>query len=422
MSMLTESAVQSMDERSEIQPLRDAFIIPKDNNGEDKVYLCGNSLGLQPVETKAMVNQILDEWATFGVQGHFKSEIPWYSYHESLRHPISRIVGAKEEEVVAMNSLTTNLHLLMVSFYRPTKEKYKIMIEADAFPSDRYAVMSQLKFHGVEIEDGLCEIAPLEGESTLTTQQILDVIEAEGDKTALVLLSGVQYLTGQVFDMEAITKKAQQKGCLVGFDLAHAVGNVVLKLHDWQVDFACWCTYKYLNAGPGGVAGAFVHERHLDDASLNRFAGWWGVDPLERFKMSHDFVPVKRADAWQLSNPPILQMASLKSSLNLFNKTSIAKLRKKGDELVDFIIEHLTTYLKDKVKIITPKEPKSRGNQLSLRILNKDAKGVCEALAKANIICDFRQPDVLRFAVAPMYNNFHDCYRFIDTFRGILDE
>lgn len=408
-----------LDESDPLANFRNEFIFPKTNN-QDCIYLCGNSLGLQPKKAKENVEAELNNWAEFGVEGHFKSSIPWFSYHEAVREDMADIVGAKPNEVVAMNSLSTNLHLLMVSFYQPTKQKYKIIIEANAFPSDRYAVMSQLDFHGFDPHVSLIEIVPKQNQQVLKTSDIIEAIESNSNETALILLSGVQYLTGQCFDLKAITKAAHKNNILIGFDLAHSAGNVILSLHDWDVDFAAWCSYKYLNAGPGGIAGCYVHEKHCQDESLPKFAGWWGNDPKTRFQMSHNFTPVASADSWQLSNPPIFQLAALRGSLGVFSTTSMTELRKKGELQTSFMISLLREYFTNSVSIITPLNINERGNQLSLR-LNKPPQDIQKQLAALGIITDFRSPDVLRLAVAPLYTSFMDCYQFLKALDELIN-
>jgi kynureninase len=398
---------------------REAFHIPEDKNGDECVYLCGNSLGLQPKATANAVLDELDVWAKHAVEGHFEKPYPWFTYHEFVREGLAHIVGANEQEVVAMNSLTTNLHLLMVSLYRPTAQKHKIIMEGGAFPSDRYAVQSQLAFHGFDSKEGLIELCPQNNEDCLSTEYILSSIKTHGNEAALLLFSGVQYLTGQYFDMAKITQTAHDYGIIVGFDLAHAVGNVVLKLHEWDVDFAAWCSYKYLNAGPGGIGGAFIHQRHCENLSLNRFAGWWGNDAKRRFSMPDEFSPVPSADAWQLSNPPIFLLAALRSSLDIFLQTDMLALRKRGDELVLMAEELLEKQLHGMVKIITPKALCERGNQLSLKVTG-DVKTINQQLKQLGVISDFRAPDVLRVAVAPLYTNERDVSEFVCRLKGLL--
>ena len=356
----------SLDAKDELRKYRDKFHIPLQKNGEEHIYMCGNSLGLQPKRTKEFLNQELEDWATFGVEGHFHAKNPWMPYHEFLTESYAKIVGAKPTEVVAMNTLTVNLHLMMVSFYQPTEKRHKIIIEGDAFPSDIYAVESQIKHHGLSPETSLIKLRPRDGESAIRTEDIQTIIEREGDEISLIMLGGVNYYTGQVFDFENITKLAQAKGINVGFDLAHAAGNIKLELHKWGVDFAVWCSYKYLNSGPGSVAAAFVHERH-HSTNLNRFAGWWGHNKEDRFKMPDSFNPIQSAEGWQLSNPPILSLAAIRASLSIFDEVGMDKLVAKSKELTNYLLYLLNTIDTDRIEIITPEE---RGCQLSIRVKN----------------------------------------------------
>jgi len=406
---------RELDRQDPLAALRERFHIPKTENGEDCIYLCGNSLGLQPLSTRAALLQELEDWRTLGVEGHFQAKNPWMPYHEFLTESYARLVGALPSEVVAMNSLTVNLHLLMVSFYRPTPERYKIIIEGGAFPSDQYAVKSQLEFHGFDPKDGLVELTPREGEHTLRRDDILTAIEREGPRTALVLLGGVNYYTGQFYPLETVTRAAHAQGCLVGFDLAHAVGNVPLRLHDWGPDFACWCSYKYLNSGPGSLAGAFVHQRH-EQTERPRFAGWWGHDKESRFKMGPDFRPIPGAEGWQLSNPPILSLAAVKASLEIFDEVGMKALREKSLKLTGFLLELLQGH--DGFHIMTPTTEDDRGCQLSL-VVEKNGRRVFDALTESGVVCDWREPDCIRIAPVPLYNSFGDVLKFSQIF---LDE
>lgn len=410
---------QQQDQLDPLKALRQEFYFPQTADKKDVIYLCGNSLGLQSKSSRSELQYEIESWAQYGVEGHFDSKTPWFSYHESVREQLSTIVGALPCEVVAMNSLSVNLHLLMASFYRPTKNKFKILIEANAFPSDRYAVMSQLRFHGFDPQEGLIEVAPLDGQSYLTTENILQTIRDNKDELALILFSGVQYLSGQCFDLAALTKCAHQNDIMIGFDLAHSVGNVEVALHDWQVDFAAWCSYKYLNAGPGGIAGVYIHESHCRDQTINRFEGWWGNDPGTRFKMMHDFKAVESADAWQLSNPPIFQLAALKGSLDVFAKTNMQALAQKGLLQVSYLSYLLQTLLADSVEIITPLQKGMHGNQLSLK-LSAPSQDIQKQLMEQGVITDFRAPDVLRIAVAPLYTRYVDCYEFVMKLKSLL--
>ena len=396
-----------LDAEDELRSYRNEFHIPLQKNGEQHVYMCGNSLGLQPKRTKQFLNQELEDWATFGVEGHFHAKNPWLPYHEFLAESYAKIVGAKSTEVVAMNTLTVNLHLMMVSFYRPTQKRKKIIIEGGAFPSDIYAVESQIKHHGFLPENSLIKLRPRDGESTIRTEDIAAILEAEGDEIALIMLGGVNYYTGQVFDFEIITRLAHSKGIAVGFDLAHAAGNIKLELHKWGVDFAVWCSYKYLNSGPGSVAGAFVNEKH-HNTNLPRFAGWWGHNKEERFKMPDKFNPITSAEGWQLSNPPILSLAAIRASLSLFDEVGMDKLVSKSIKLTDYLVFLLNTIESDRIEIITPKE---RGCQLSVRVKNGDKK-LFDSITDKGIIADWREPDVIRIAPIPLYNSFQDVFKF----------
>ena len=410
------SFAQRMDADDPLAAFQDQFHMPLDQKGQKCIYLCGNSLGLQPKSVRESIEQELQDWQTFGVEGHFHAKNPWMRYHELLAEPMARLVGAKPLEVVVMNTLTVNLHLLMVSFYRPTAKRYKILIEASAFPSDQYAVKSQLHFHGYHPDDALIEVQPDDGQAWISTEKIEAVLAQQGHEIALVLLGGVNYYSGQAFDMARITAAAHTQGCVVGFDLAHAAGNVMLHLHDWQVDFAVWCSYKYLNAGPGSTAGCFVHERHANAVDLPRFAGWWGHDKATRFKMGPDFQPIAGAEGWQLSNPAILPLAALRASMAIFDEAGMANLCAKSEKLtgyLEFLIEQIGG---DAVESITPKQPEARGAQLSLR-LARDGKAVFDRLSARGVVCDWREPDVIRIAPVPLYNSFTDVYRFVEIMK-----
>jgi kynureninase len=415
--MILNDALQ-LDEQDPLSTFRSRFFIPRDNEGNEVVYLTGNSLGLQPRSVRLRIEQELDDWATLGVEGHFHAKTPWLPYHEFLTGSLARLVGCKPTETVAMNSLTVNLHLLMVSFYRPTAKRCKIMIERGAFPSDRYAVVSQLKFHGHD-ESALVELTPREGESTLRTEDIVERINLEGESLALILIGGVNYYTGQAFDMRAITAAGHAVGATVGFDLAHAAGNIELSLHDWDVDFAAWCSYKYLNAGPGAIAGVYVHERHGEDDSLPRFTGWWGHDKATRFEMGPNFKPIAGAEGWQLSNPPIFQLAALRASLEIFDEAGMSALRQRSEKLTA-AMERAISELDDKrITVITPSDPAQRGCQLSIRIKDAD-KTLFGAVAASGVSADWREPDVMRIAPVPLYNSFEDVVRFADKLKQCL--
>lgn len=397
-----------------LRTFRDRFHLPIGPDGAPLIYFVGNSLGLMPKATRQIVDQELDDWARLAVDGHFDAATPWYSYHETLREPAARLVGARPNEVVCMNSLTVNLHLLMATFYRPTKMRNKILMEDPAFPSDTYAIKSQIAHHGFEPDESLILARAREGEFAIRQEDIEEVIEKHGDEIALVLFAGVNFFTGQLFDIARITSMAQKRGCIVGIDLAHAAGNVPLALHDWNVDFAVWCSYKYLNSGPGAVAGAFVRERHATNRDLPRLAGWWGNDPATRFRMhlEPDFVPVKSADAWQVSNPPILAMAPLRASLAIFDEAGgMAMLRAKSTRLtgyLEFLLERAPSRL---FTVITPRPPNERGCQLSI-LIREHPKELFRKLEGAGVKCDFREPNVIRVAPTPLYNTFHEVWRF----------
>ncbi len=408
----TLSGARRLDADDSLAGYRDRFFIPQTPGGEDVVYFSGNSLGLQPKAVRGYVEKELEDWATLGVEGHFLARHPWMPYHEFLTEQTARLVGARPVEVVVMNTLTVNLHLMLVSFYRPTLARHKILIEGDAFPSDRYAVASQLRFHGYDPAEALVELKPRPDETTIRTEDIEALLEAEGEEIALVMLGGVNYYTGQAFEMGRIAEAARAQGCTVGFDLAHAAGNLVLALHDWGVDFAVWCSYKYLNAGPGSLAGCFVHERHARRADLPRFAGWWGHDKETRFLMPDAFRPLPGAEGWQLSNPPILPLAALRASLDIFDEVGMARLREKSDRLTGYLEFLLQEKLPDAVEILTPADPAQRGAQLSLRV--QGGEGIHARLVAEGVVCDWREPDVIRVAPVPLYNRFADVYRFVE--------
>jgi len=396
---------------------RGEFLIPPHGDGE-QVYLCGNSLGLQPRATRQALIDELDDWAGLGVEAHFQGKHPWMPYHAEVREHLAEVVGAQPGEVVAMNSLTLNLHLMMVSFYRPTNERPAILIEKNAFPSDRYAVESQVRFHGYDPASALIELEGDEPNGTISAAALERALDQNGSRIALVMLSGVQYLTGQFFDLQRIAELARRKGCVVGFDLAHAAGNVPVNLHDSGADFAVWCSYKYLNSGPGAVAGCFVHERHAT-ATLPRFAGWWGHDQTTRFRMGPEFSPTPGADGWQLSNPPILALAPLRVSLEIFHRAGIDRLREKSVALTGYFEDLIQKQLSSVVDIVTPGDPGRRGCQLSLRVQGpRDAgRSLFAHLAANGIVVDWREPDVIRAAPTPLYNRYADCLRFVQAVR-----
>jgi len=408
-----ESFARDMDAADPIRDYRDRFHIPLATDGEPVIYLCGNSLGLQPKSARGYVEQELDDWAKLAVDAHFEGTRPWYPYHELFRDSGARLVGARPGEVVMMNSLTVNLHLMMVSFYRPTPQRFKILIDYPTFPSDIYAVKSQITCHGRDPADALIVVRPREGEHTLQTEDIEATIEREGDSIALVLLAGVNFFTGQLYDIPRLVDAAHARGCNVGLDLAHAAGNVPLQLHDWNVDFACWCNYKYLNSGPGAVAGCFVHERHGRNIDLPRYAGWWGNDPDKRFLMHllPDFVARQGADGWQLSSPPIMALAPVLASMEIFDEVGMPALRDKSQKLTGYL-EFLIDRIPDKrYEVITPRDPDARGCQLSI-LAHDDPKGLFKALQQQHVVGDFREPNVIRVAPVPLYNTFRDVWRF----------
>lgn len=411
---------RSLDKKDSLKSFRALFEIPK-VNGKTSIYLTGNSLGLQPKSTKRFIKEELDDWANLGVEGHVHSRRPWLYYHKFSKKSLAKIVGAKPSEVVAMNQLTVNLHLMMISFYRPTQERFKIITESGAFSSDQYAFETQLKFHGLTVDEALIELKPREGESYLRTEDIITAIKENRDQVALVIFGGVQYYTGQFFDIRTITKAGHEAGAVVGFDLAHATGNVELNLHKDDVDFAVWCSYKYLNSGPGAIAGAFVHERHGKNIDIPRFAGWWGHNEKERFQMKKGFVPMEGVDGWQLSNFPILQGAAHLASMEIFDQAGMKNLVSKSRSLTGFLEFLLNDIDPDKryFKLLTPSNPKERGCQLSIFML-QDGKKVFQKLTKAGIIADWREPNVIRVAPVPLYNSFEDVFRFAEVFRSAV--
>ncbi|GAA6205117.1 kynureninase [Thalassotalea sp. SU-HH00458] len=416
------SFAQQQDRQDELSVFRDKFHFPIIND-QRVLYFTGNSLGLAPKSAKEYVNAEMDEWAKWGVEGHFEAKNPWVSYHEILTPASAELVGANESEVVCMNSLTTNLHLLFVSFYQPSQQRYKIISEAKMFPSDRYLLETQVKHHGFSPDDAIIEVAPREGEHLIREEDILAAIDNHKDELALVFLGGVNYFTGQLFDMEKLTQAAHDVGALAGFDLAHAVGNVPLQLHDWHVDFAAWCTYKYLNGSAGNVGGIFVHDKHGNNTELPRFGGWWGHNKERRFLMENTFEPMSGAEGWQLSNVPIMGMAVLKSSLDIFQAAGIENLRAKSLQLtayLEFVFNDIVSQFSNiELEIITPTAPEKRGCQLSVKLVGTD-KSFFKALTEAGVIADFREPDVVRLAPTPLYNSFEDVYLFGQTLKSLL--
>jgi kynureninase len=409
----TLAFAENLDAQDELKHFRNEFLIPQ-HDGRDAIYLCGNSLGLQPVLAQKYLSAQLNTWKDLAVEAWFQGDDPWLQFHHQLKQPLANLTGAKIEEITVMNSLTVNLHLLFVSFYQPTSKRYKILMEGGAFPSDQYAVESQVLYHGFELQKAIIELFPREGELTLRTEDIVSAIEQNADELALVLFGGVNYYTGQLFDMKAIAEAAHKVGVYVGFDLAHAVGNVPLQLHNWGADFACWCSYKYMNSGPGGISGIFVHEKHFDNPQLKRFAGWWGYRPDKRFLMAPGFDPAKGAEGWQVSTSPILLMAVHKAALDIFEKAgSLDKLRQKSILLtgyLEYLIQEINKkHHEDLFMIITPKSPETRGCQLSI-VCKRDGKATFNFLAKNGVIGDWREPDVIRLAPVPLYNSFKDVY------------
>ena len=417
-----ENTIQFAQKKDSADPLRgfrERFHFPL-HKGQEVVYFTGNSLGLQPKSTASFLQQELDDWSKFGVEGHFMARNPWMSYHELLSEKMAKIVGALPQETVMMNQLTVNLHLLMVSFYRPDQKRYKILCESKAFPSDQYALQSQIRFHGFNPADALIEVKPRPGEFHIREEDVLSSIELYKNELALVMIGGVNYFTGQVFDMAEITRAGHNAGAVVGFDLAHAAGNIELKLHDWNVDFAAWCSYKYLNSGPGSVAGAFVHENHHKNLELPLFAGWWGHDKKTRFLMDSTFLPIPTAERWQLSNAPILSMAACKASLELFDEAGMPALIKKSRDLVsylEFIIEEVNREKNNCLQIITPSE--NRGCQLSI-VAKGYGKALYNKLVENGVIPDWREPNVIRCAAVPLYMSFEDIFRFGQILRRVL--
>lgn len=408
---------KACDQNDALKHFREQFYFPTNNKGESKIYLCGNSLGLQPKITKDYVNEVLEDWAKYGVEGHTDAEHPWLTYHEILAKPMSKIVGAKASEVVIMNTLSVNLHLMMISFYQPTSKRRKILIEADAFPSDLYAVQSQLSFHGYHPEDDMLFWRPRKNQQ-YNLSDFDALVESHKDEIALVLIGNTNYYTGQFFDMQHITKTCHDKSINIGFDLAHGAGNIQPDLHEVGADFAVWCTYKYLNAGPGSLGGCFVHEKHHNDKNLPRFKGWWGHDKTTRFNMRQDFKPIPTVEAWQLSNPPILSMAGVKSALDVFEDAGFKNILEKSKQLTGYLEFLLKDLSDENIKIITPEHPKERGCQLSIQFLDAD-KSLFDKLTAAGVVADWREPKVIRIAPAPLYNSFEDVYQFIQILKDI---
>jgi kynureninase len=414
---LDEQRAMDLDDRDPLPTLRSRFLVPRHEDSREIAYFAGNSLGLQPRSTRTVLEEELDDWATLAVEGHLEARRPWVSYHELLREPSARLVGARPAEVVVMNSLTVNLHLLMASFYRPTQQRYRILIEDSAFPSDSYAVRSQAAWHGFDPDQAIVRLKPRDGESVLQTADVVDWLAASGSDVALVLFGAVNYYSGQYLDIQTITAAVHDAGAVVGWDLAHAAGNVALRMHDWDVDWAAWCSYKYLNAGPGSLAGAFVHERHLGDRTLPRLAGWWSTDPRTRFDMAPTLSPLDTADAWAVSNPPILAMAPVLASLRIFDEVGMEALRAKSVRLTGYLESLLD---QAGAQFITPRDPDRRGAQLSVRIPGDAADVTAQLRSRHAVIADSRKPDVLRLAPAPLYTTFHDCWRAAAALATVL--
>ena len=419
----TFAFAQQLDQQDNLARFRDEFIIPQ-HNGVDMIYLCGNSLGLQPKATAIEITAQLTNWAKYGVEGWFDGDDPWLSYHKQFKQPLANIVGALPEEIVVMNTLTVNLHLMMVSFYKPTTKRFKIIMEGGAFPSDQYAIETQVKFHGYDPKDAIIEIFPRSGEETLRTEDIIQTINDNADELALVLFGGINYYTGQFFDLQAITKAAHKAGAFAGFDLAHAAGNVPLQLHHWGADFACWCSYKYINSSPGGISGAFIHQRHFDNPELHRFAGWFGYREDKRFEMKPGFKPQQGAEGWQISTSPILLMAAHKAALGIFEQAgSMQPLRKKSIQLtgyLEYLIGEINKqHAKPLFKIITPADPDIRGCQLS--IVCENGKAIFDHLVAKGVLGDWREPDVIRLSPVPLYNSFTDVYNAARILKEALE-
>ena len=405
------NCARKLDKNDELSSYRDHFFIPN-FSGKESLYFTGNSLGLQPKNVQSYIQDELNDWGKWGVEGHENSKNPWLNYHEIFNDKINSLVGAKNKEVVVTHSLTTNLHLLLISFYRPTKTRFKILCEKKAFPSDQYALQSQVEIHNLKPEDCIVEVEPRKGEQTIRNEDIVSKIKEIGPELALVMIGGVNYYSGQVFDMETITKAGHEVGAFVGFDLAHGVGNFPLKLNEWKVDFAAWCSYKYLNSGPGGVSGLYINEKHVDNPNILRLAGWWGHNKEDRFQMPDKFSPIPTAESWQLSNAPVLSMAAHKASLDLFEEVGMEKLREKSILLtnyLEFIINYINDNKKSFLEIITPKNPKERGCQLSI-IAHGYGRDLFEELSRNHVVVDWREPNVIRVAPVPFYNSFEDVF------------
>ncbi|HEY2846491.1 MAG TPA: kynureninase [Pyrinomonadaceae bacterium] len=417
--MSEQLTAEQLDAKDSLRTFRDRFHFPQAKDGVEPIYFTGNSLGLMPTKAREYVDEELEDWSRLAVEAHMNARHAWLPYHEFLADSMARVVGAQPIETVVMNSLTVNLHLLLVSFYKPDGERRCVVIEKRAFPSDQYAIESQIRCHGLDPRESLIELAPREGEFTLRTADIIETIERRGDEIALVLLGGVNYYTGQAFQMKDITDAGHKAGAIVGFDLAHAAGNLKLEMHEWGVDFAVWCCYKYLNGGPGAVGGAFVHERHAHSFDLCRLAGWWGHDKETRFLMGPEFKPLAGAEGWQISNPPILQMAALRASLEIFDEAGIDPLREKSLRLTGYLESQITAIGSDRISIITPSDPDERGCQLSISV-QKGGNELHQKLVERGVCCDWREPSVIRVAPTPLYNSFGDVDRFAEILKECL--
>lgn len=416
----SKAFAEEQDQKDPLRSYRNQFHFPLKADGSPKIYLCGNSLGLQPKQTSAYVQQELDDWAKLGVEGHTTAKNPWLTSHEDLARPMAKIVGAKPEEVVIMNTLTVNLHLMMVTFYKPTKTKFKILIESDAFPSDKYAIESQLKFHNIDPNEGLILWKPRKGEHLCRHEDFEELLDEHKDEIALVMVGSTNYYSGQAFDLKRIAARCQNENITVGFDLAHGAGNIQPNLHEIGADFAVWCTYKYLNSGPGSLGGCFIHEKHMDNQNLDKFVGWWGHKKDSRFNMRVGFDPTPTAEGWQLSNPPILSLAGTRSSLDIFENAGFENLREKSKKLTGFL-EFLIDELNDEsISILTPRSVEERGCQLSIQMKNAD-RSLFDQLTEKGVVADWREPDVIRIAPAPLYNSYTDVFEFVHILKHCLD-
>lgn len=406
-----------LDRQDPLTGFREEFLFPDLGKNTEAIYLAGNSLGLQPRKTRSFIQQELDDWARWGVEGHFHAKNPWLPYHENLTEQTARLVGAKPIEVVVMNTLSVNLHLMMVSFYRPNKKRFKILVEGGAFPSDQYAVASQARFHGFDPKEAILEIKPRPGENLIREEDLVQMIQDHGQEIALILIGNVNYLTGQAFNIKKITQEGHAQGCLVGFDLAHGAGNLLLNLHQDAPDFSVWCSYKYLNSGPGALSGCFIHERHAHDLTIPRFAGWWGQNKKTRFQMGPNFEPIPGAEGWQLSNPPIFQLAALRASMNIFDQATMPRIREKSEKITGYLEYLLSLLPQHYCQQITPSTLKERGAQISIKI-QKDPKSLLKAWLDYGVVCDFREPDIIRITPAPLYVRYIDIFHLFEILKN----